>query len=353
MDTGPEPDTARERLRAWLAVNPSTPLTAREAAELLGVSRSRAGVLFQQERAGAQRPARRAAMTGLPCPSPPPRRRLAIVRPPGLGLVDRRARARTGLACGAAPGNPAPGRGPAGCLLDGLPPRRLRASRVAARSLRASLGLRPPLDPPAPRRPGETRSPGAGEEQRPTSRQEARTVADHARDPHPRRHLLTHHQEGGPGTRPDHHRDPAASSIPSPEEGTAMPDTHVTITGNLTDDPEVTFTPNGAAVRNFRVAVTARIKDGDSWRDGDTSFYRITAWRQLAEHIGDSLAKGNRVIVVGQLRARSWETPEGERRTVVEVQAEEVGPSLRWATAKPERATNGKPAGQFNDDPPF
>ena len=118
-----------------------------------------------------------------------------------------------------------------------------------------------------------------------------------------------------------------------------MPDTHVTIVGNLTDDPEVTFTPNGAAVTNFRLAVTARIKDGEGWRDGDTSFYRITAWRQLAEHIGDSLAKGNRVIVLGQLRARSWETPEGERRTVVEVQAEEVGPSLRWATAKPERAT--------------
>jgi single-strand DNA-binding protein len=101
------------------------------------------------------------------------------------------------------------------------------------------------------------------------------------------------------------------------------------------------------------LAVTARVKDGDSWRDGDTSFYRITAWRGLAEHIGDSLAKGHRVIVVGQLRARSWETPEGERRTVVEVQAEEVGPSLRWATAKPERATGNGKGGQFNDDPPF
>ncbi|HET9291197.1 MAG TPA: single-stranded DNA-binding protein [Actinomycetes bacterium] len=87
-----------------------------------------------------------------------------------------------------------------------------------------------------------------------------------------------------------------------------MPDTHVTITGNLTDDPEVTFTPNGAAVTNFRLAVTARLKGGESWRNGDTSFYRITAWRQLAEHIGDSLSKGNRVIVLGQLRARSWET---------------------------------------------
>jgi single-strand DNA-binding protein len=135
-----------------------------------------------------------------------------------------------------------------------------------------------------------------------------------------------------------------------------MADTHVTIVGNLTEDPEVSFTANGAAVTNFRLAVTARVKDGEGWRDGDTSFYRITAWRGLAEHIGDSLAKGNRVIVVGQLRARSWETPEGERRTVVEVQAEEVGPSLRWATATPERATgNGsaKGKGDFNDDPSF
>ena len=134
-----------------------------------------------------------------------------------------------------------------------------------------------------------------------------------------------------------------------------MPDTHVTITGNLTDDPEVTFTPNGAAVCNFRLAVTARVRDGDSWRDGDTSFFRITAWRQLAEHIGDSLSKGDRVIVAGQLRMRAWETPEGDKRKVVEVTAEEAGPSLKWATAKPERAskTSGKQAGQFNDDPPF
>ena len=132
-----------------------------------------------------------------------------------------------------------------------------------------------------------------------------------------------------------------------------MPDTHVTITGNLTDDPEVTFTPNGHPVANFRLAVTARVKDGDSWRDGDTSFFRITAWRQLAEHIGDSLAKGDRVLVTGQLRMRAWETPEGDKRSVVEVTADEVGPSLRWATAKPERASkaNGKQAGQFNDEP--
>jgi single-strand DNA-binding protein len=135
-----------------------------------------------------------------------------------------------------------------------------------------------------------------------------------------------------------------------------MPDTHVAITGNLTDDPEVTFTPNGAAVCNFRLAVTPRVREGDTWKDGETSFFRVTAWRQLAEHVGDSLSKGDRVIVLGQLKTRSWETPEGERRSVVEVTAEEVGPSLKWATAKPERTGKGNgtaKAGGFNDDPPF
>ena len=122
-----------------------------------------------------------------------------------------------------------------------------------------------------------------------------------------------------------------------------MPDTHVAIIGNLTDDPEVTFTPNGTAVANFRLAVTPRVKDGEGWKDGEISFFRITAWRDLATHLADSLSKGDRVIVLGQLRTRSWETPEGERRSVVEVTAEEVGPSLKWATAKPERTkANGR-----------
>jgi single-strand DNA-binding protein len=133
-----------------------------------------------------------------------------------------------------------------------------------------------------------------------------------------------------------------------------MADTHVTITGNLTDDPEVTLTPAGAAVCNFRVAVTPRIRQGDRWTDGETSYFRVTAWRDLATHIGDSLTKGDRVIVSGQLRTRSWETPEEERRSVVEVQAEEVGPSLKWATATPQRTSkvNSPRGGQFNDDPP-
>ena len=133
-----------------------------------------------------------------------------------------------------------------------------------------------------------------------------------------------------------------------------MPDTHVAITGNLTDDPEVTFTPNGTAVANFRLAMTPRVRQGDTWKDGDTSFFRITAWRDLATHLADSLSKGDRVIVLGQLRTRSWETPEGDKRSVVEVTAEEVGPSLKWATAKPERTkANGRKAGQVNDEPPY
>jgi len=133
-----------------------------------------------------------------------------------------------------------------------------------------------------------------------------------------------------------------------------MADTHVTITGNLTDNPELTYTPNGAAVANFRLAVTPRVRDGNGWKDGETSFFRITAWRDLAEHLADSLAKGDRVIVQGQLKTRSWETPEGDKRSVVEVTAEEAGPSLRWAIAKPERATKATTnRGQTTDDPPF
>ncbi len=139
-----------------------------------------------------------------------------------------------------------------------------------------------------------------------------------------------------------------------------MADTTTIICGNLTDAPELKFTPNGAAVANFRVAVTPRVRDGNDWKDGETSFFRVNAWRQLAENATESLSKGDRVIVVGRLKARSWETPEGERRSVTEIEAEEIGPSLRWATAKPERATSGagstskaKSGGQFNDEPPF
>jgi single-strand DNA-binding protein len=135
-----------------------------------------------------------------------------------------------------------------------------------------------------------------------------------------------------------------------------MPDTFVSLVGNLTDDPEVRFTPGGTQVGSFRLAVTPRVKDGEGWKDGETSFFRINLWRDLASHAADSLSKGDRALVIGRLKARSWETPEGERRSVVEVEADEVGPSLKWATAKPQRtrkAGNGpSKGGGFNDDPP-
>src|SRR4030095_2491398 len=107
-------------------------------------------------------------------------------------------------------------------------------------------------------------------------------------------------------------------------------------------------------VVNFRLAVTARIKDGDSWRDGDTSYFRVNAGRQLAEHVTEALSTGDRAVGVGRRKSRSWEPPEGDKRSVVEVEADEVAPSLRWAIAKPERAANGsKGKGDFNEQPAF
>jgi single-strand DNA-binding protein len=143
-------------------------------------------------------------------------------------------------------------------------------------------------------------------------------------------------------------------------------DNHTTIVGNLVDDPELRFTKTGIAVANLRVAVTQRIQQDGEWRDGDTSFLRVNVWRRQAEHLADSLSKGDRVMVTGRLRQRSWETPEGEKRSVTEVEADEVGASLKWATAKVERApsrgngerTQGRErqaerGGDFNDPPPF
>jgi single-strand DNA-binding protein len=119
----------------------------------------------------------------------------------------------------------------------------------------------------------------------------------------------------------------------------------VAIVGNLTDDPELRYTPAGAAVANFRVAVNRRTKDeSGQWKDGETSFFRVNAWRSLAENVAESLTRGSRVVVTGRLRSRSWENPEGETRSAVEIEADEIGPSLRWATAKVEktqRSTGG------------
>ena len=121
------------------------------------------------------------------------------------------------------------------------------------------------------------------------------------------------------------------------------------IVGNLTDDPELRYTPNGAAVVNFSVAVSFRVKDPDgTWRDGDTSFFKVNAWRSLAENVAESLTKGTRVMVSGRLKQRSWETQEGERRSVIEIEADEVGPSLRWATAKVERQSRSGGSGEWS-----
>ena len=119
-------------------------------------------------------------------------------------------------------------------------------------------------------------------------------------------------------------------------------DNTVVVVGNLTDDPELRFTPQGVAVANFRLAVSRRVKDeGGQWKDGETSFFRISCWRQLAENVAESLTRGSRTMVAGRLRMRQWETQEGEKRSVVEIEADEVGPSLKWATAKVEKTSRG------------
>ena len=117
-------------------------------------------------------------------------------------------------------------------------------------------------------------------------------------------------------------------------------DNTVVVVGNLTDDPELRFTPQGVAVANFRLAVSRRMKDeSGQWKDGETSFFRISCWRQLAENVAESLTRGSRTMVAGRLRMRQWETQEGEKRSVVEIEADEVGPSLKWATAKVEKTS--------------
>ena len=157
----------------------------------------------------------------------------------------------------------------------------------------------------------------------------------------------------------------------------------ITVIGNLTADPELRFTPSGAAVANFTVASTPRIYDRNTseWKDGDPLFMRCSIWREAAENVVESLTKGTRVIVTGRLVQRSYDTREGEKRTVVELQVDEVAPSLRYATAKITRAqrssngpqtntggnnpsiTTGRPTnddvwsnqstGGFPDEPPF
>ena len=116
-------------------------------------------------------------------------------------------------------------------------------------------------------------------------------------------------------------------------------DTTITVIGNLTDDPELRFTPSGAAVAKFRIASTPRFLDKASgeWKDGEPLFLSCNVWRQVAENVAESLQRGSRVIVSGRLRMRSYETKEGEKRIVIELEVDEIGPSLRYATAKVQR----------------
>jgi single-strand DNA-binding protein len=118
-------------------------------------------------------------------------------------------------------------------------------------------------------------------------------------------------------------------------------ETIITVVGNLVDDPELRFTPSGAAVANFRIASTPRTFDrqANEWKDGEALFLTCSVWRQAAENVAESLQKGMRVVVQGRLKSRQYETREGERRTVFEIDADEVGPSLKYATAKVTRAT--------------
>ena len=143
-------------------------------------------------------------------------------------------------------------------------------------------------------------------------------------------------------------------------------ETTITLVGNLTADPELRFTPSGAAVANFTVASTPRTFDRNTneWRDGDAMFLNCAVWRQAAENVAESLQKGMRVIVQGRLKSRSYETREGEKRTVFEVDVDEIGPALKYATAKVTRTTSsgggggGRPSGGgqgggggYGDDP--
>ena len=130
----------------------------------------------------------------------------------------------------------------------------------------------------------------------------------------------------------------------------AAGDTNITMIGNLVNDPELRFTPSGAAVAKFTVASTPRYldKNTNEWKDGDSLFLNCQIWRQAAENVAESLTRGMRVIVSGRLKQRSYETKEGEKRTVFEVEVDEVGPSLRNATAKVTKTTRAAGGNNFS-----
>ncbi|WP_369359591.1 single-stranded DNA-binding protein [Streptomyces sp. cg2] len=132
----------------------------------------------------------------------------------------------------------------------------------------------------------------------------------------------------------------------------AMGETPITITGNLTADPELKFTNSGAPLVKFTVASTPRTYDKESgqWKDGTAAFFRCAAWRQLAEHIAESLTKGSRVVLSGRIRQHNWQTSEGENRSMLAVEVDDIGPSLQFATASVQRTQRNTPA-SANSDP--
>jgi single-strand DNA-binding protein len=121
-----------------------------------------------------------------------------------------------------------------------------------------------------------------------------------------------------------------------------MADTSVTIIGNLTNDPEIRYTTSGIAVTDISVAVTPRVRNGDRWEDGETSFYSVVIWRDYGEHVADSLQKGDRVVVIGTLAIERWESDDGVQRSKAKITASEVTPSLKWATAQVTRIRSGE-----------
>ena len=133
-------------------------------------------------------------------------------------------------------------------------------------------------------------------------------------------------------------------------------ETVITVVGNLTSDPELRYTQNGLAVANFTIASTPRNFDraSNEWKDGEALFLRASVWREFAEHVAGSLTKGSRVIATGRLKQRSYETKEGEKRTTIELEVDEIGPSLRYATATVSRAASaGRPGVPAGSDEPW
>jgi single-strand DNA-binding protein len=139
-------------------------------------------------------------------------------------------------------------------------------------------------------------------------------------------------------------------------------ETTITVIGNLTSDPELRFTPSGSAVANFTIASTPRTfdKNSNSWVDGEALFLRCSVWREAAENVAESLTKGMRVLIEGRLKSRSYETKEGEKRTVIELEVDEIGPSLKYANAKVNRTqrsgngggnTGGQAQGNWGNQP--